>query len=446
MESGQRLNQMLRQQRRLRGWSQDDVAAGLHRLAATLYQPELGVDAAMVGRWERGTRRPRARYVRLLCDLFELPAEQLGIVEESPVVAPPEHPEGTDGKGQGLAGPIRALLARAGLAAPDPEPADGEPWERLAAALRRPARLDGNAIGHLERITAALESLEPTSVGPAVLLGPVMAHLDALKLLLRGSLLPALRARVCSLAGETAGLAGWLRWDLDDPTGAAAYFQTGLEAAREAGDRPLAAYLVGSAACQPPHREDPGARLRRLHDAGLGSGRGDATAATRVWLVAKEADACALLGDADGCLRALERAETVLRCEDDAGEVRRPRFSIVDETWLAGERGASLARLGRTSEARAILDPTLANPRPGRDRDRLLLRAALADTYVRDAEPEEACRLAGLALEGASRIHLEPVVRLVEQLCRNLAPYRETAAVRDLDERLRACLSTRATG
>jgi len=63
----------------LRGWSQEDVATGLHRLAASLGEAELGVHATMVSRWERGTRKPRPRYVRLLCHLLELPAEKLGI-------------------------------------------------------------------------------------------------------------------------------------------------------------------------------------------------------------------------------------------------------------------------------------------------------------------------------------------------------------------------------
>jgi len=90
MESGQRPNKRLRLQRRLRGWSQEDVAAGLHRLAASLGEAELGVDATMISRWERGTRRPRPRYVRLLSSLFELPAEQLGIVEDADLAVLPE--------------------------------------------------------------------------------------------------------------------------------------------------------------------------------------------------------------------------------------------------------------------------------------------------------------------------------------------------------------------
>jgi transcriptional regulator with XRE-family HTH domain len=85
LEQGQRPNRRLRLQRRLRGWSQEDVAAGLHRLAASLGEPEPGVDAATVSRWERGARRPRPYYVRLLCRLFDLRAEHLGLVEDDVV-------------------------------------------------------------------------------------------------------------------------------------------------------------------------------------------------------------------------------------------------------------------------------------------------------------------------------------------------------------------------
>src|SRR6266496_558518 len=91
MDPGQRPNRQMKLQRRLRGWSQEDVAAGLHRLAASRGERELGVDAAMVSRWERGLRRPRPRYVRLLCRLFELPAEQLGVVEDAEYAQLPEH-------------------------------------------------------------------------------------------------------------------------------------------------------------------------------------------------------------------------------------------------------------------------------------------------------------------------------------------------------------------
>src|SRR5262245_10357910 len=78
-----RPNHLLRRQRRPRGWMLVDVAEGLHRVAGDL--PEVGLDAHMVGRWERGVRRPPT-YVRLPTLLFELPADALGLVEDVPEI------------------------------------------------------------------------------------------------------------------------------------------------------------------------------------------------------------------------------------------------------------------------------------------------------------------------------------------------------------------------
>jgi transcriptional regulator with XRE-family HTH domain len=76
-----RINHRLRHQRQLRGWTLEDVAGELHRLAGD--GPELGVGAHMVGRWERGVRRPSPPYIRLLSLLFELPPDALGLLDEA---------------------------------------------------------------------------------------------------------------------------------------------------------------------------------------------------------------------------------------------------------------------------------------------------------------------------------------------------------------------------
>ena len=73
-----------------------------------------------------------------------------------------------------------------------------------------------------------------------------------------------MQRQLSSIAGETAGLAGWLAFDMEDRRAAAAYFRAGIEAAQEANDRALGAYLVGSSCVQPAYRERPQARLRRL--------------------------------------------------------------------------------------------------------------------------------------------------------------------------------------
>ncbi len=439
-EAGQHPNGRLRLQRRRRGWSQEEVAAGLHRVAAALGEPEPGVDATMVSRWERGSRRPRPRYVRLLCRLFDLPAEELGLVDDDAELLPASwSTAGEEARRRDLLRELAGLLRLAPLP-PAAKPSGSEPWERLARALRRPGQVDPATVEALEQVTVALQSLEPTVVSSHVLLGPVIGHLEAITNLLQGSLPSSTRRRLCSLAGQTAGLAGALRWNLDDWDEAMAYFRVGMEAAREAEDRALGAYLMARAACRPPHREDPASRLRRLRQGWYGFTPADAWPSTQVWLAAKEADAHALLGRTEDCLRALDRAETLLGRLDESGS--RPLPPLIGETWLAGERGASLAKLGHTDEARVLLRQVLATLGPTSDRDRLWLTAALAFTFATDNEPEEACRVAGPALSHAAATHLRPVVHLLGvDLLRALGPHRDRPAVRELEEQARGLLA-----
>ena len=165
-----------------------------------------------------------------------------------------------------------------------------EPWQRLVAALRHPSRVDRQTVAELEHVTASLEGLE-SQVSPRALLGPVIGHLNTVAALLQGSVGLTRRRQLCSIAGETAGLAGWLAWDLEDRRAAGAYFRAGIEAAQEAEDRPLGAYLVGSSVVQPAYRERPYARLRRLQGRTAGFATGDANPSTRAWLVTLEAEA-----------------------------------------------------------------------------------------------------------------------------------------------------------
>ena len=458
MDQAARPNRRLQRQRRLRGWSQEDVAAGLCRVASARGESDLGVDATTVSRWERGIRHPRPRYVRLLSQLFDLSAEELGLVHdaEPPAVSlrTADRAEDDDAERRDFLERMASALGQASLppfpplGPPCGPPARPEPWQRLDRALGRAGRFDSATVDELERVIRGLESLEPTGICSRALLGPATAHLDAITMLLQAPLPSAIRSRLCSLAGETAGLVGWLRWNLDDPRGASACFRSGLRAAREAGDRALGAYLVGAIACRLPGHEAPAITLSLLGGRTLGLGQADASPATSAWLAAKEAAAWAQLGREDDCLRALDRAAEIVERLPGAGdeEASRPRFTTIGRTWLAGERGASLARLGRVEEARAILRPVLASLGPNSERDRLWLLAALAGVHAELGDAEEACLLARSALMGAARMHVSPVLRLVAGLRPRLERHRRSLAVQELDEHLRMLSGATAQG
>jgi tetratricopeptide (TPR) repeat protein len=430
-------NESLRMQRRLRGWSHGDVAGGLQRLAAGWGELAPAVDAATVSAWERGTSKPHPRSVGLLCALFELPAEELGLVADRESTATAATRGAMDDEWsrrqfvERMADLLRTWAEPSGF--PRPE---SEPWERLQRALTQRSRVDPETVAQLERTTVALENLEPTEVGSRALIGPVTGHLEQISHLLRGSLRPDLRNRLCSVAGETAGIAGWLQWNLGDSQRATAYFQSAVRAAREAEDRALGIALIASVACQSSGPEDLRSRILMLQGTS-DFGVADATPSNRLWMTAKEADAYALLGQEEPCRRALDRASAMLGQVEAEGEERRPRWMALNATWLAGEQGASLAKLGRTEEARGLLQSVLARLGPGGERDRAWLTLALATTYQMDREPEEAARVAGVAFARASRINLVPVIALVRELAEDLKAISNSAAVRQLEEEIR---------
>jgi len=293
-------------------------------------------------------------------------------------------------------------------------------------------------VEHLERTTHALERLEPTALSSRALVGPATGHLDAISMLLRTSLPAGLRVRLCSLAGETAAMVGWLRCNLNDPDGGAAFFRTALQAARQADDRALGAYIVGCAALRRPGEDDPATTIAQLTGAVHGFSQRAATPATGAWLAAKEADAWAKLGRVDDCMRALDRAAEIIERLPADDPAARPRFTIVGRSWMDGERGATLARLGRVEAAQAILRPVVASLGPTSESDRLWLLAALASAHIGLEEPEEACRLARLALVGAARRQMAPVISMVAGMRGRLDRHRRNLAVQELDEQLRS--------
>jgi hypothetical protein len=185
-----------------------------------------------------------------------------------------------------------------------------EPWQRLARAVRQPSRTDLESVRHLEHLTLMFEGLE-THASPQALVRPVSGHLATITSLLEGTPPSTYRAELLSLAAESAGLLAWLTWDLGAASReqAQAYIRTALDAAKEADDQALGAYLLGTASVVEHPKDEAEGRLRFLVDKPFGFAASEATPATRAWLAALEAEANAILGRTTDSLCALERAE-----------------------------------------------------------------------------------------------------------------------------------------
>src|SRR6266511_2792419 len=399
--SWRRLARELRQQADKRGWrlpSDEDLIR-------------------MMRRWERGEHKPGERYRELLAEVYDglapdelQPESILDDMQRRPF--------------------LKGIGAFIGLAAAS---AFIEPWERLSHALRHPSRADRASVSSLESLTVMLESRE-SQENPRALLGPVEGHLGNVATLLAGS--PPLRPQLCSIAGETAALAGWLAFDIEDRPAAAGYFRVGIEAAKEANDRALGAYLVGSSCVQPAYRERPYARLRRLGGRTHGFTRGDANPTTRAWLVTLEAEAHALAGDERATLHALDEAEAAMSQAGGEDALRRPRVAFFNRNYLVGERGVALARLDKPEAAQDTLEDALSSLDPEAVKTRPRLLAALATAQVRQGNIDEACQLGIDALSLAARQQVGPNLQDVRKLRFELEPWRDSRAVKELDEQL----------
>ena len=82
-------NNLLRYQRLLRGWSLKQVVDQLCQLCVE-DEDIPGITADMVGKWERGERRPSRYYQGKLCLLYNTTADQLGFIEAQDI--PEAHP------------------------------------------------------------------------------------------------------------------------------------------------------------------------------------------------------------------------------------------------------------------------------------------------------------------------------------------------------------------
>src|SRR5262245_56159099 len=91
-------SELIHQCRDERGLTQDEFAREVARVAWARLHVQVGIDSAMVSKWERGTKQPSKRYQRLLSEL-------LGTT--TPGLAPAA---GTNGAGFDYAGPLSSAL------------------------------------------------------------------------------------------------------------------------------------------------------------------------------------------------------------------------------------------------------------------------------------------------------------------------------------------------
>jgi tetratricopeptide (TPR) repeat protein len=391
------------QERRARAHlTQEAVAEELARLAWVHQGIRAGVNADMVGKWERGEKRPSKFYRRLLCLLYECLAEELGWWE----------PAGTS-----------ELRRVGGLVVPPP--GFGGRWPE------RPLHVSEATVHNLESVTAAYRRMYHT-VAAHDLIDDVAQHAQTTAGFWRRTADPELRRSLAAAASEITMLAGRMSFfDLGRPSQAEPYYQDALEAAQDAGDRPMQAVVLGNKSFLPRSRGDFASALQLLDQA---KRLVPDDPVVRSWAMALEAMTQAWAQEPTQSLAALEAAETVL---DDAAPGAAPAwFDYYDRPRLAGFKGQVHIRLAQPETAHTVLEEAMGALDPDAAKQRACYLADQATVCVDEGEVDQACQLGIQALQLLGEVEYETGVQRIRDLRVKLRPWRDHPAVADLTEQL----------
>ncbi len=253
----------IRSLRERRGWTQLEVAQHLDQLAWAQSGKHVGVNADMVAKWERGVKVPSRRYQELLDCLFgDDPSGTNAVTAPNlPAGGPDTDPVGL------LLAQTGLLLDQLGRDALILRPRVLEVWG--AEALRRRSLLKlvtlGPAIALVGQhepgasfgaeTTASLANLADGYqrlyhvTAPALLITPVVAHLEVTRELLREANSLCLRRALLRNQAQVALLAGRISFfDLNDAIAARGYYALAIESSVESSAHHLTSAALGHTA------------------------------------------------------------------------------------------------------------------------------------------------------------------------------------------------------
>lgn len=440
-------NQYLAWERLERGWSHDELSEQIKHSMREVGEPDTGLTANTVRRWEAGERWPDPRFRKHLVRIFGAPASELGLLTQDELAVRPAQKESLDalerllrmlgdqylGRGMSRQRFLHALLGAGAVSALAPWEAavDFEPLERVE---QRGTRLDPRAVDSYRTITGQHRELYWTA--PAMVLLPAALGHTQLGVELLSCDVGNERHVLAGAVAESALLGARLAFfDLQQLPLAERCFEVATNAARESGDHALAAAVIAHRSFVPGFAGDRAA-AQPLLDAARGHARYAAGPLLRSWLHCVHAEVSARCGDAERSVRHARQAEDSLSTAGTDPDW----LDYFDPARLAGFLGYSQLVLGRTGEAVHSLERALAqlDDRAGKQRSVVLLDLAAAHAAT-DAEHAMA-----LAEQAFDQLEREPYVMAHDRIPALQRALHGTMQQRALDERARALPRTGA--
>ena len=411
----------------------------------------------MVAKWERGEKRPSPRYRELLSLLFGTDAQTLGIgVAAQPVAE--GRSEAQDGSLIATLGGAASLLDQFGAAGAILQPRMFGVWKDELMQRRAMLKLIGLAtttgfasfadndasrsakptpetVRDLDQLAGRYQVLYH-STAPAVLMTPVVAHLETLRDLLRPGGDVYLRRKLFVNRARVATLAGRLAFfDLRDSLAARGYYNLALESAREAGDHLQAAAALAHLAFIPAADYGYGAALDYLRAAARHVEKHpDRRVAS--WLYAIESEIQTNAGSHAAALAAVERALATL--EKPGLDRDLPWFDYYDSTRLSGFGGYATLRAGRLDESRTALTTALDQLPGGAVKQKAVFLTDIASVDLACGDLDKACALAADAAQQLHHAGYAMGFGRLQEFRAAVARWSDSTPVRMLDEQLAA--------
>jgi hypothetical protein len=422
------------------------MADRIAHLAWMQRREHAGVNADMVAKWERGAKGVSPRYRELLCHLFGVTPDQLGLRDASTTA---DKRRAAPAEGESLVSMLdnaAHLLDQLGAAGTALAPHLLHAWKdtvttrRTMLGLLDPAATD--PIGHARATTASLADLEQLSAryqalypsaDPKALLTSVAAHVRMAQDALRQDPTPDEHRRLLHNLTQVAILAGRLASeDLGNAMSGRTYCSLALDTARDAADGQLTAIAHIYAARLAAAEGLTTAAFDHLTTAAEHAG---ATLVITSWVAATEATIHADRGDHELARDALNRARTELD-----NTAHRPAPAWLDEhpaDYLAAATGHTLLRAGDHNGARIVLTMALDTLHATARRQRALLLIDLATAELHTGNLPDAC---ARATQAADLLHQTPYAIGFARLQAFRAAAGQdvsSRALRALDEQLR---------
>jgi tetratricopeptide (TPR) repeat protein len=312
----------------------------------------------------------------------------------------------------------------------------------FTGALRH-SNVGERMLGYIEA-DATRFATQYVTVSPSELLPPVQETVTVIQKYLDGHQPIEHRRRLCRAAAQLATVAGMTLFNLRNQQQARWAFRAAGEAAAEAEDDLLGAWVIASECMIPTYNGDPWDVLT-LTQRGqrLAGGVGSAVVAK---LAALEAKAHASLGNESAARDALASAERAMATAT-VEEVQPGVFGFTPAKYFFYE-GTCHVRLGQLDAALAASEQALALYQPTKAfNEPTIARIDMAMAYAKKGDLDQACQLTRQAAAIPADLRTGPIEARVQEFFAGLEPrHRGLTAVQEVREQLALPQPTQTDG